>query len=278
MLGLLENIKTIEALVEQNTPASLTYASLECRLTIENICYERLRVAHDYISHDDISKWQPKDVVKTLIQEVDPAITADVKLSVSKNSSEEDEGKSSEEIEYLEIGEQIGFNANRLGKLWNALANLALHIPVPKHKDDKISKYGDVEKIHTKIQECLVEFYKISKTTLVLSGLGEEVSFKCLDCETLNKRKLDTLEEGKVISCINANCVEKYTAEKISDGFRFERRRTQFECTCKNILSVSENAVTSLKPGHNGIRIECSSCKKTFLVDWKLYYRREFPD
>ena len=71
MLNLDPAISKIEELLKENSEARIIYAALECRLAIERICYERLRLAHDYISHDDLKKWQPRDIVKILIQAVE---------------------------------------------------------------------------------------------------------------------------------------------------------------------------------------------------------------
>ena len=38
----------------------------------------------------------------------------------------------------MEIGTQIGFDAKHVGELWNALSHLALHVKLPKNKDDHI--------------------------------------------------------------------------------------------------------------------------------------------
>jgi len=83
MINLQPSIEKIENLLDENTDSSVTYAALECRLAIERICYERLRLAHDYISHEDLKKWQPRDIVKTLIQEVDENVATTFTLSVS---------------------------------------------------------------------------------------------------------------------------------------------------------------------------------------------------
>src|SRR3954447_183081 len=76
-------ISRIEALLARGTPESITYAALECRLAIEKVCYERLKIAHDYISHDDLRRWQPRHVVETLIAEVDGRIATSSTLFIS---------------------------------------------------------------------------------------------------------------------------------------------------------------------------------------------------
>ena len=123
MINLEPTVSQIEKLLMENTEASVTYAALECRLAIERICYERLRIAHDYISHDDLRKWQPSDIVKTLIQEVDAKAAETFTLSVSRGPMPEGSPPSnredSEAMEWLPVGTQVGFAPNKLGKLWN---------------------------------------------------------------------------------------------------------------------------------------------------------------
>ena len=226
MLGIDKNIEVIEGLLAQDTPSSITYAALECRFTIEQICYQRLSLAHDYISHDDIKKWQPKDVVKTLLKEVDRNVATGLTISIGEKSSDYYKEHPTEEIEYVDVGTQVGFNANKMGELWNALSNLALHIPVPKNKEDSISRYSDSEKTKKKIHECLIEFRRLSETTLIVSGhAGADISFDCMGCDSLNKRKDKFLDDGQIVNCINPACDESYFVRKNDENVNFERSK-----------------------------------------------------
>ena len=121
MTGIKANISCIEGLLAQCTPQGATYAALECRLAIERICYERLRVAHDYISHEDLRRWQPKDVVNTLLAEVDGNIASTFTLSMGREpinpASTELATDDFEDVEWIEIGTQAGFDPKKLGKL-----------------------------------------------------------------------------------------------------------------------------------------------------------------
>lgn len=87
MIDLKEIISVIKKLLDDNTPQSLTYAALECRLAIEKICYDRLKVNYDYISHDDLRSWRPGDVVKTLIADVDGSAASEQTLYMAKQPS-----------------------------------------------------------------------------------------------------------------------------------------------------------------------------------------------
>jgi hypothetical protein len=127
MIWLRPHIETINRLVEADTVQSLTYAALECRLAIELVCYHRLKVARDYISHDDLKKWPPKDVVKKLIQDVDANIASTFTLPISTRPADQIDGEMTradfEKFDYVPIGTQIGFDADKIGKMWNALSS-----------------------------------------------------------------------------------------------------------------------------------------------------------
>jgi hypothetical protein len=59
MIDVQKIISTVEALLADGTPQSITYAALECRLAIEKVCYDRLKVVHDYISPHDLRRYRP---------------------------------------------------------------------------------------------------------------------------------------------------------------------------------------------------------------------------
>lgn len=217
MINLQTSISAIEQQVSEGSAASLTYAALECRLAIEFICYERLRVAHDYIFHDDLKRWQPKDIVNKLIQEVDARIASTFTLSISKEPTPENEPPTSqadyEAVDYVPIGTQVGFDPKKLGSLWHALSGVALHTHAPTTTSATISHYGDPDKIRAKVTEALEEIRRIGTGTLLCSGIGEEVSFEC-SCGTKNKRRLGLLQDGQTVSCISQECAESFEFQK----------------------------------------------------------------
>ena len=270
MLGLSSTIDKIEDLLRENSKSSITYAALECRLAIEKICYERLRLAHDYISHDDLKKWQPRDIVKVLIQEVDSMSADTFTISVSKSPIPEGLSKLYVEdyraMHFLPIGTQIGFNPNRMGNLWNALANLALHISLPEKKEDNLHLYGNQEAIRIKVVEALAEIRRINEGTLMWTGLGEEISFECF-CGTKNKRRFELLTDGQVVSCIDPKCNESYCFEKSDRSFG---RRT-FDVTCRACKSVREIPNKLLENLHTdkNIHFDCDGCGETIYVSWR---------
>lgn len=270
MINLKPSISTIERLLKENSDASLTYAALECRLAIEGICYERLRLAHDYISHDDLKKWQPRDIVNILIQEVDSKAASTFTLSISKEPHPEGSPAPTLEeyqaMEFVPVGTHVGFNPNKLGKLWNALANLALHINLPVTKNDDVIRYGDAEKIREKVLEALDEIRKIDEGTLMSSGMGKEISFEC-KCGTKNKRRLGLLKNGQTINCINPKCDESYDYSESDMSFG---RRT-FEIACRNCgarRDIPKKVVEKLRTDQH-IHFDCDGCGEKIVISWR---------
>jgi len=270
MINLKPSIEKIESLLEDNTESSVTYAALECRLAIERICYERLRVAHDYISHDDLKKWQPSDIVKTLIQEVDAQAAETFTLSIAKEPRPEGSSPPTkadyDAMEWLPVGTQVGFSPNKLGKLWNGLARLALHIEIPKSKDVAVNQYGDIQKIASKVNEALAEIKRISEGTLMSSGMGKEVSFEC-SCGSKNKRRIGLLKDGQIINCINPNCSESYNYIMSETSFR--HRILKISCrACGVSHEVPTRKVENLKTDQN-IHFDCDGCGETIYIMWR---------
>jgi len=266
MINLKPTISTIEHLLKENTEASVSYAALECRLAIERICYERLRLAHDYISHDDLRKWQPRDIVKTLIQEVDEHAATTLTISVAREVPSENTPEGFKALDWKPLGTQIGFNPNKFGMLWNGLANLALHIEIPTSKDATVKQYGDKQAIASKVKQALAEIKKISEGTLMSTGMGEEVSFDCV-CGSKNKRRLELLKDGQTINCINPNCDESY--DYVQSDMSFGRRIFAIVCrACEASRDIPKRMVEKLRTDQH-IHFDCDRCSETIYVSWR---------
>ena len=113
-----EIVSVIEKLLAEDTPQSVTYAALECRLAIEKICYDRLKVNYDYISHRDLRGWRPGDVVKTLITDVDGGVASEQTIYMAKQPSAkyQESIENIPDAEWVKIGTQAGFDVKLLGE------------------------------------------------------------------------------------------------------------------------------------------------------------------
>lgn len=276
MIDLKETVSTIEQHLDTGTPRSLTYAALECRLAIERICYERLRVMHEYISHDEIRRWQPAHVIKILAEEVDPHVSETYTISISSTPvSETSQPESAEDyntFDFLPVGTHVGFKAGYLQKLWNALSNVALHARLPGSKSDRVTQFGDPNAIRKQVEAALTEIRRVSTGTLISTGIGREVKFNCV-CGMLNKRRIARLNHGKIINCINPDCPETWEVEFDGDEIEFGRMGQEIECLCGKGHWVVRSELDKLpKRSHGTITCDCGA--KIF-VRWSLQYARQ---
>ena len=263
-------IEAIEEHLVADTSKSLTYAALESRLAIEYVCYERLRISHDYIAHNDLKKWQPKAVVNTLIAEVDPRITQPLKLSISTSPAERHlDAAGFEKLDYVEVGSQSSLSLNKLGKLWNALSNVALHVKLPTNKSDLISHYGSQEKMRRHVIDALSELKNIAAGTLIMTSPQQEVSIEC-SCGKIIRRKVFGLEENKIFHCDDPDCPETYTVTQREDDLYFSSRRLDITCRNCGHIQVIPNKITDDLPTSKHIYFDCAGCAKRVIVQWRL--------
>ncbi|HYI64359.1 MAG TPA: hypothetical protein VEW71_05685 [Allosphingosinicella sp.] len=268
MINLPPVIDRIKALLAENTEQSVTYAALESRLALEKVCYDRLRQAHDYISHAQLRRWQPGGVIKTLVADVGGHVTDTLTLYISKGPAVP--GVEPAEDDWVEVGTQVGFDGKRIGKLWNALSGLALHVRLPESKDDHIPEYGDREQIRAKVQEALTELERLSKASMVFSGIGEQVSFDCDLCGEKNKRRARVLREGQSVFCINPECKASWRVRKQGDEFVFEGETADFTCQgCGEVKQLPWRFFFEMRFDQRAV-FECRKCDHRNYVEWRL--------
>jgi hypothetical protein len=267
MINLPPLISRINRLLEEGTEASVTYAALEARLALEKVCYDRLRQRHDYISHDQLRKWQPGAVINTLIAEVDQHLGETVTLSMGKSPAEA--GVKPEDDDYVEIGTEIGFDPKRIAKMWQALANLALHVRLPENKSDQIAEYGDKARIREKVAEVVAELERLAKGTMTFSGLDAEVSFVC-SCGEKNRRRADLLRDGQHVHCIRPDCKFTWKALKSGDDFSFESVTVPVNCEkCSRANHMPWRVFVDMKHDEMG-SFSCHTCGHKNYVQWRL--------
>ncbi|WP_076070432.1 hypothetical protein [Sphingomonas montana] len=267
MIQLQPAIDRIRALLIGDTEQNVTYAALEARLALEKVCYDRLRQRHDYISHDQLRRWQPGAIINTLMKDVDEHIGQTLTVSIGKSPVEA--GVKPEDDEYVPIGTEVGFDAKRIAKMWNALAKLALHVRLPEHKDDHIADYGDKAKTRAKVEEVVAELERLAKGTMTFSGMGEQVLFVC-SCGEKNKRRAGLLRDGRHVHCINPECKITWKATKDADGFTFELVTISVDCEACNVTNhMPWRYFLDMKHDEVG-SFSCHTCRHKNYVQWRL--------
>ncbi len=274
MINLRPTIERIQALLNDDTEQSVTYAALEARLALEKVCYDRLRQRHDYISHAQLRRWQPGAVVNTLMAEVDPHVAHGGTLSMSRKPAEP--GVEPDDADFVEIGTEVGFDSKRIAKMWQALANLALHVRLPKHKADHISDYADKAQIRAKVDEVVVELERLARGTMTFSGvpIGGDVSFVCR-CGEKNRRRASLLHHGQSVSCINPDCMASWKATKEGDEFTFESETVDVACSeCGKPNLIDRRHVLAMRYDEHA-SFNCHACGEKNYMRWQLVQARK---
>jgi len=279
MLNVSQRIQVITELLDQNTPESVTYAALECRLAIEYLCYDRLKLALDLVSYADVKGWQPSKVmraVETLANEdVASSFTLKIAREPDRPSGQELSLEERQQLDYKTIGTQSTINVGKIVALWNALANTALHVQVPKAKSDQLSIHGDKVRTAAKVGECLDELRKIGTGTLLSNGFGIQVSFHCAACKSPVKRRVDRLVDNQTVSCVNPECDESYTVEIAGENVKFTRREVCFECLkCKAEAKIAMKRIERLKVFETATT-SCPACSARYRIGAQLVCKAE---
>lgn len=264
MLDIPKRIKLINSLLKQDTEESLTYAALECRLTLEYLCYERFKLYFSYLPESDLKNWQPKHIIKQISDEIDYNVSKEFSISISDEKIDGRSPETKEEFEsikYTPLGTQSELNFKKLDKLWNGLSSVALHIPVPSISSGDINIYGNKENIKKKVSE-VVSFLSAMKGNMLMGGsLGEEYCFNCIACNTKIKRPVKTLQNKTILSCINPQCQESYVIQKDkNDEFEVIRSIIKFSCSgCNEELDIPTRFFRDLRFNQR-LNIPCGKC------------------
>jgi hypothetical protein len=268
MINFGPTIKRIKALLAEDTEASVTYAALEARLALEKICYDRLRQRHEYISHDQLSKWQPGGLINQLLTDVDEHVTQTRILRMGRQPAK---GVKAADEDFVDLGTEVGFDAKRITKMWNALSRLALLVKLPEHKNDRIPEYGDQGEIRAKVEKVLAELERQAKATMSFSGFGETVSFNCGICGDKNKRRAALLREGQRVFCVNPKCDASWTVKKDGEEIGFQGETCDFNCPqCGQLMCLPWRFFSErLKFGNRAV-FRCGGCNHQNYVEWRL--------
>ncbi|MCW9059409.1 MAG: hypothetical protein OQL11_11100 [Gammaproteobacteria bacterium] len=269
MIDIAQRIGVIKALLQEDTDASLTYAALECRITIEQVCYDRLKMSYGHISYDDLAKWQPRHVVMQVVEDANELAASGFVFSMSREPVPNDRLLSREEFEeqeYIQIGKQAALDLSKLGKLWNALSRVALHSQLPEKKSEDVRPYGCREAIERQVKSTLEELERLKSGTLLSSGLGMNYYFPCVSCGVEIRRILKLLKHGQVVSCVNPECKESYQIHKEGEAISHIQRTVSVKCEkCEGQVAIAQRLVDDLRQGDQ-LDMSCDACGHVSLI------------
>ena len=229
MIDLSKKIEAIQKLAAEGSETDILYAALECRFALEEICYERLRLAHKYIPLHKIRSWQPPKLLKFLFEEVEPSLRGGSKLSISAEPTDglkELRREDYEAMEWIELGEQATLNLQKISELYYKVSkHLHAHFPA----DDSISVRASKTDVRRHVFEVVGELAVISKRKIEFFFPSNIVSFDCF-CGEIISRTEHSLNTAKVVSCVSSKCNINYAPQLTHDGYELLRRLVKIDC------------------------------------------------
>lgn len=275
MINIRSRIEIIENLLAMQSVQSATYAALECRSTIEAMCYERFAITNSHLSPADLKKWQPRDVVRQVLEEANARAAEPLVLMIAEPQHAYQVGKiDPADLDYIEVGRQSELRYAALAKLHHALSNVALHIKIPAAGSD-VEIYGEQGEIEAKVRQTIAEFTAAASGTMLMGSIESDCKFQCI-CGSTIKRKGAMLQTGQVVSCNRLGCKETYEVSFEGDDVYFTRRAYSLKCQCDNLLEVPDRMIRELKLGDHLVA-ECLNCSSQTLFKWSLLAAQRTP-
>jgi len=181
--------------LDSGDDARLLYAALQLRMAIEALIYERQYSRRDFLPIEQVSAWQPRDVLRALL-EIDDAADKGGTLFMAR---ENPDGSPAEAPVF--IGAEHVLSLKTIKTHYDALGSF-LHLPTLKQSVE--GKVPDMSKLRVRCEEIATEIQKNLNSSMRNIVIGSEPrSFECEGCGATVTRKLPLRPFDYVIRC---NC------------------------------------------------------------------------
>jgi hypothetical protein len=240
-----EHVSRAEALLASGESHDLAYAALELRMAMETIAYEKLRLYAPRLPEEVLSKWQPPQAMRALL-EFEPDAMKERGLRIAVNGPD---GKPVGP--WQDLGVARSFRLDWLRKNYNKLGNL-LHVQSPKAKEATGSRNSP--KLRSDLAEILGEVKRVAESPLT-GAMAAVIDFKCAACDTPTLFNEDGAKKTNRAVCISCNAEHHVVFE--ADGRpAMYLMTTDFDCVACKALTPIENRLLEI-----GFRFKCASCK-----------------
>lgn len=204
---------------------TIAYASLNLRMVLECLVYERAEMYEGEISSDQMRTWQPAALMKYIL-EIDPNADKSSTLSFKLDAESSDESEP-----YKFLGTESVILVKDLQSYYNKLGSY-LHTPTA----ERLEKKGPV-KLERKIERCnevvaLIE--KVLASTITNMNLRQLVDIDCDRCSSKIVRRIPPGKELIQVTCTTNNCIATYTMKVEEQSVAWRRRGVDVGCPNEN--------------------------------------------
>jgi len=230
----------------------LRYASLELRMCIERICYDKLMLYQKQIPKELLETWQPQKVVKSLL-EYAPNIEKDFKLTCEEDKNGTPIGGGSL------LGEHKAITLEFISETYHRLGN-CLHIPTIAQQ--KRQKQQDTDKLRHTLNNIASQLEELCLSTIDSNFGGKVITFECYYCKNIVVRNKESLDKNNFLVC--PECKAEYKFSHDGKTAMFEPQQESYHCPyCSEEHFIGKHL---LKEG-DIIPISCKRCALKFILE-----------
>lgn len=240
--------------LQKEDKASLRSAALSLRMAMEALAYERVKLYRDDLPPEDYKKWQPRILMKCLV-DIDPY--ADKSGSVSYGI-EPSLGEKPKEMKFL--GTENVLDLATIKKHYDALGSY-LHMPTIQQLENK--KLPNQTKLRAKCEAVASAIEKALSSPIWNVNFKLSSELDCLECSEPIRRRFREGSKSREVQCFN--CDASYTMSEAEDGkVHWEPHQKVQPCPskgCEGSIPLWHHEIA------RGTSWKCSDCNQRFIID-----------
>lgn len=231
-----QSLARAKALLATNDEASLRYAALDLRMTMEAVVYDKMGAYKAEIPQIEYETWQPTKVLKALL-EIDPKADQSVTIAMG---IEDTPGVPAPQMSLL--GTETPLSHKTLRGNYDAISNY-LHMPTIKQFATKGG--ADMIRLRERCEALVTALDAVLEGSLFNVSIGQFTVFDCFRCgKEIRKRfTVDSPKEMRA-TCIHCNAPHRVIAD--GDEYLWTSIAYDVQCadpTCDGRTKVFEDQV-----------------------------------
>jgi hypothetical protein len=227
----------------------LRYAALELRMAIEALVYERAKNYAKDATLKQLSKWQPKKLMRLLL-EIDPYADKDAVISIGMPDKE---GQPPSAMHCL--GKERVLKLEEVEAFYDRLGSY-LHTPTKAQVD--AGEPATARNILAKCRELAAILQEVFESQIINSDFKPVSECKCFKCGSKVYGRLPPSRVESIATCLQ--CEAQYRLKSLPDEkVEWQPMTKPLECSNKECLEILWVFQQDIKPGAEWI---CKKCGK----------------
>lgn len=231
--------------------ASLRYAALEIRMSIEQLFYKLLPSYREELPDDLLKIWQPRKIIDALI-DCDPNVEHDSTLTMAPELPDGGHGQA------IHLGRYKAVNRKLLRQYYHKIGSY-LHASITQERRDLAAMRIFLNSAATRVEEFCRE-------TTIISNIAMFHTVNCI-CGRTIKRNERALQKKPYVRCPNEQCGAVFDLIKINEnGAVWKIRETEFDCPqCNTPNFLGTHLIDS------GAYFSCVECHQRYQIRTELF-------